>query len=63
MLNKIRIVENITAHYVVCLGLYRFVYMFNWIYRFYTEGYYYWTQILASIVQTALYADFLYYYF
>lgn len=33
MLNKIRIVENITSHYVACLGLYRFLYILNWIYR------------------------------
>jgi ER lumen protein retaining receptor len=30
MLNKIRIIENITGHYVVCLGLYRAFYIFNW---------------------------------
>ena len=33
MLNKIRIVENITSHYVAALGLYRFFYILNWIYR------------------------------
>ena len=33
MLNKIRIVENITSHYVACLGLYRFLYILNWVYR------------------------------
>jgi ER lumen protein retaining receptor len=30
MLNKIRIIENITGHYVVALGLYRAFYIFNW---------------------------------
>ena len=30
MLNKIRVVENITSHYVACLGLYRFFYILNW---------------------------------
>lgn len=30
MLNKIRIIENITSHYVACLGLYRFFYILNW---------------------------------
>ena len=30
MLNKIRIVENITSHYVATLGAYRFFYILNW---------------------------------
>jgi ER lumen protein retaining receptor len=30
MLNKIRVVENITSHYVFTLGLYRFFYILNW---------------------------------
>jgi ER lumen protein retaining receptor len=30
MLNKIRVVENLTSHYVACLGLYRFFYILNW---------------------------------
>ena len=30
MLNKIRVVENITSHYVATLGLYRFFYILNW---------------------------------
>ena len=30
MLSKIRIVENITSHYVACLGMYRFFYILNW---------------------------------
>lgn len=30
MLNKMRVVENITSHYVVCLGLYRIFYILNW---------------------------------
>jgi len=30
MLKKIRTVENITSHYVACLGFYRFFYILNW---------------------------------
>ena len=30
MLNKIRVIENLTSHYVACLGLYRFFYILNW---------------------------------
>merc|ERR1711998_513319 len=35
MLNKIRIVENITSHYVAALGMYRFFYILNLLYRYY----------------------------
>jgi len=30
MLNKIRVIENLTSNYVACLGLYRFFYILNW---------------------------------
>ena len=30
MLHKMRVVENLTSHYVACLGLYRFFYILNW---------------------------------
>jgi len=30
MLHKIRVIENLTSHYVACLGLYRFFYILNW---------------------------------
>ena len=63
MLNKIRIVENITSHYVACLGLYRFLYILNWVYRYQTEGFVCWTQILSGTLQTGLYVDFLYWYY
>ena len=43
MLNKIRVVENITSHYVACLGLYRFFYLLNWVYRYFVEDFYCWT--------------------
>ncbi|CDW90306.1 er lumen protein retaining receptor [Stylonychia lemnae] len=63
MLNKIRLIENITSHYVATLGLYRFFYILNWFYRFYIDDFFCWTQILSGILQTGLYVDFLYYYF
>ena len=63
MLNKNRIVENITSHYVASLGLYRFFYVLNWIYRYKVEGFYCWTQILSGTLQTGLYVDFLYWYY
>lgn len=63
MLNKIRIIENITSNYVATLGLYRFFYILNWIYRYYVDDFYCWTQILSGVLQTGLYVDFLYYYY
>ena len=30
MLHKMRVIENLTSHYVACLGLYRFFYILNW---------------------------------
>jgi ER lumen protein retaining receptor len=32
-------------------------------YRYYIDDFYCWTQILSGLLQTALYVDFLYYYF
>ena len=63
MLNKIRIVENITSHYVAALGLYRFFYILNWVYRYQVDGFFCWTQVLSGTLQTGLYCDFLYNYF
>lgn len=56
-------VENISAHYVFTLGAYRAFYLFNWIYRFFTEpGYRDWVVWISGTVQTLIYCDFFYYY-
>lgn len=56
-------VENLTSHYVFCLGGYRAMYLINWIYRFFTEvGYRDWIVWVSGAVQTAIYCDFFYYY-
>ena len=57
-------VENLTSNYVFLLGLYRALYLFNWIYRAATEMYYHhqWIVWISGLVQTALYVDFFYYY-
>eukprot|EP00871_Galdieria_phlegrea_P000070 jgi/Galph1/1063/GphlegSOOS_G5881.1 len=57
-------VENLTSHYIFCLGAYRAFYVLNWIWRFFTDStyrgqYVTWT---AGLLQTALYGDFFYYY-
>lgn len=54
--------ETITSHYLFFLGLYRGLYILNWIYRYYTEGFHDKIPIIAGVVQTVLYCDFFYLY-
>ncbi|KIM30479.1 hypothetical protein M408DRAFT_328062 [Serendipita vermifera MAFF 305830] len=55
--------EAITTHYIAALGIYRGLYIPNWIYRYYSEGSVDPIAVVAGIVQTGLYADFFYVYF
>lgn len=54
--------ETITSHYLFFLGLYRGLYILNWIYRHYTDGFHEWIPIVSGIIQTILYCDFFYLY-
>jgi len=54
--------ETITSHYLMALGSYRALYLMNWIWRYYFEGFYDLIAIVAGIVQTVLYCDFFYLY-
>ncbi|GAB6020467.1 ER lumen protein-retaining receptor 3 [Chamberlinius hualienensis] len=54
--------ETITSHYLFALGIYRALYILNWLYRYYLEGSYDLIAIIAGIVQTVLYCDFFYLY-
>ncbi|KAL6511241.1 ER lumen protein-retaining receptor A [Orobanche minor] len=57
-------VDNLTGQYVIFLGAYRAFYILNWIYRYFTEDHFTrWISCVSGLVQTALYADFFYYYF
>jgi len=62
MLRKIKEVENITANYVVALGLYRILYILNWINKYFAGLPLCWTSIIGALLQAVIYADFLYYY-
>lgn len=62
MLQTTGAAETITAHYLFALGSYRALYIFNWVYRFYTESFLDVIAVVAGIVQTVLYADFFYLY-
>lgn len=63
MLRRTGSAENITVHYIFALGIYRALYIFNWLYRYFAEGKYDWVAILAGIVQTLVYSDFFYVYY
>ncbi|XP_020290030.1 ER lumen protein-retaining receptor [Pseudomyrmex gracilis] len=54
--------ESITSHYLFALGSYRGLYLFNWIYRYYTEDHYDFIAIVSGTAQTILYCDFFYLY-
>lgn len=54
--------ETLTAHYMFALGSYRALYLINWIYRYFSQGYAPINAWIAGIIQTALYADFFYHY-
>ena len=62
MISKTGEAETITSHYLFALGAYRALYIINWIYRYYFEGFYDFIAIVAGCVQTALYCDFFYLY-
>merc|ERR1719263_640692 len=62
LLQRIREVENLTSHFVGAMGLYRFFYILNWVYRYMDDGHINYVGWIGGIVQTILYADFFYYY-
>ena len=62
MVTKTGEAETITSHYLFALGIYRFLYILNWIYRYYMESYLDWISIVSGVVQTILYCDFFYLY-
>ncbi|CAO3617132.1 unnamed protein product [Mucor hiemalis] len=63
MLQKTGEAETITTHYLFALGIYRALYLFNWIYRYVDEGHVDWIAWVAGSIQTALYSDFFYIYY
>jgi len=63
MLQRTGEAEAITTHYLFALGIYRALYILNWIYRFFAQGYFDPIAVLAGVVQTVLYSDFFYIYY
>ncbi|XP_031114751.1 ER lumen protein-retaining receptor-like [Ipomoea triloba] len=63
LLQRSKNIDNLTGKYIFLLGSYRAFYIINWIYRFFLENHqYHWIPWISGFVQTALYADFFYYY-
>ena len=62
MISKTGEAETITSHYLFALGSYRALYILNWIYRYYFEGFFDLIAVVAGCVQTVLYCDFFYLY-
>jgi len=62
LLQQVREVENLTSDFVGTMGLYRFFYILNWVYRYFSEDYVNVVGWLGGLVQTGLYCDFLYYF-
>ncbi|CAL8301998.1 unnamed protein product [Merluccius merluccius] len=54
--------ESITTHYLFFLGLYRALYLANWVWRYHTEGFFDQIAVVSGVVQTFFYCDFFYLY-
>lgn len=54
--------ENLNSHYVAALGSYRGFYLLNWLWRFFSTGYWHAIPVITGLIQTAVYGDFFYYY-
>jgi len=55
--------ETITTHYLFALGLYRALYIPNWIWRYFGESHSDWISVVAGVIQTILYSDFFWIYY
>lgn len=55
--------ESLTVHYIFALGIYRFLYVFNWFYKWIFSIDFDLVSFFAGLIQTALYSDFFYIYY
>uniref|UniRef100_A0A674CH88 ER lumen protein-retaining receptor n=2 Tax=Salmo trutta TaxID=8032 RepID=A0A674CH88_SALTR len=62
MITKTGEAESITTHYLFFLGLYRALYLANWVWRYHTEGFFDQIAVVSGVVQTIFYCDFFYLY-
>ncbi|XP_028312033.1 ER lumen protein-retaining receptor 3 [Gouania willdenowi] len=62
MITKTGEAESITTHYLFFLGLYRALYIANWVWRYHTEDFVDQIAVVSGVVQTIFYCDFFYLY-
>lgn len=64
LLRRYRMIENLTANYVFFMGIYRLMYIFNWVHQAYNEpGYrHHLVVYIAAVLQVLFYVEFFYYY-
>ena len=63
ILQKTGHAKSITTDYIFTLGLYRALYIPNWIYRYFTEARFESISFFSGVLQTLLYSDFFYVYY
>ena len=63
MLQRTGEADTITTHYIFALGIYRALYIPNWLYRYFAESRFEPNSVVAGIIQTLLYSDFFYIYY
>ncbi|KAH3902506.1 Erd2p SCDLUD_000083 [Saccharomycodes ludwigii] len=63
MLSKAKQATTLTTHYIFALGLYRALYIPNWIWRYMFEERFEKISFVAGFIQTLLYSDFFYIYY
>ena len=63
MLQRTGEAETITTHYLFALGVYRALYIPNWIWRYWADGFTDPHAVAAGILQTVLYSDFFWVYY
>jgi len=60
--NKIVLSSSMVCHYIFALGLYRFLYIFNWVYTYKVEGFYDVLAVVGGCIQTFFYVKFFAFY-
>lgn len=63
MITKTGEAASITTHYLFFLGLYRALYLGNWLWRYHVEEFFDQIAVVSGVVQTIFYCDFFYLYF
>lgn len=63
MLTKTGKAKQLTSHYIFALGLYRALYIPNWIWRYYAEERFDKLSVFTGLIQTLIYSDFFYIYY